>query len=265
MLSQKRLFRIRREVEWILRLPSADRKTSLSLLAEKEGVEYETVKKDMYALAYAVIPGGKIPESYEADARAIREAIEKGLLDRQKCESAALIFLEHDPIFDLDRLGITGVDDPYLDEIKSLVLEYAEKTAELKAKRLGWHPARQKAELWRIAGSKIHSELPRLLESSTPEEVLKNVRRLWEENLMRAQAAWHYELALQELKKLAEHAGWDHLLEAVTRDEITLDSITVEWVKEHAPKDAESTRRLIRFLSQVTAARKIFAGRPKQF
>ena len=114
-------------------------------------------------------------------------------------------------------------------------------------------------------GAKIHSEIPRILESVPQEEVVREVRRLWEENLLRAQAAWHRELALRELEALARRAGWDHLLEALGQDEVSLDRTTLEWVKENAPKDKESTRALLRFLEQANAARKIFAGKTKRF
>ncbi|GEM_PF-4943924 len=263
MLSEKRILRLRREIDWIIKLPAAGRKELLSLLSEKEGVEYETVKRDLYALAYAVLSGGSIPRSYEEDVKALKKALDAGKLDKEKCESAALIFLEHDPGFDFSRLGITGVYDPELDEVKSLVIEYAEKTASLKAARLGWHPARQKAELWRIIGAKIYSELPKAVEGARPEDVQIAVKRVWEENLVRMQAIWHYELALQSLKKLAEHAGWKEIQKAVEEDEISLDATTVNWVAEHAPKDPEATKYLARFLEQAKAGRKIFAGKAK--
>ena len=264
MLSRNRLARIRREVDWIIKLPSAERKKLLSLLADEEGVSYDTVKKDLYALAYTVLPG-KFPESYSDDVKDIKEAVRKGLLDKQVCESAVLIFLEHDPAFEREWADISGVNDPELDDMISLTADYVKRYVGLKAERLGWHPARKRAEEWRVLGRSVHTRLAKALDTSSQSSALASVRQFWENSLLVAQALWHRELALKALKELSLLASWDAILEAIEKDEVSLDNVTINWVSENAPNRPKSNELLKEFLSQARAFRTIMSKASKRF
>ncbi len=168
-MSMKRVARIKDIVETLPRELSVGRLRYdvLNELARRHGIDYETLKRDLYALSYAFYHINKrvaelveIPPSYRPDVRVLRRLAVEGKIDSQKAEEASKVFLEHAPWIDIERITREhGIKDK---EVLEKVREFTKILENIYRKRVhGWkaHPAKAYAFVWNIMGRKIHQEL----------------------------------------------------------------------------------------------------------
>ncbi len=168
-MSMKRVARIRDIVDVLPRELNAGRLRYdvLNELARRHGIDYETLKRDLYALSYAFHPINRrmaelveIPPSYRPDVRALRELARSGKIDPEKAKEASKAFLEHAPWIDIERVTREhGIQDK---EVLGKVREFTRVLESVYRNRAyGWkvHPAKAYAFVWNIMGRKIHQEL----------------------------------------------------------------------------------------------------------
>ncbi len=161
-LSQKRIGRLNDIVDTVNSKLDRGRLRYdiLNEIARRHNVSYETIKSDLYALSYAFIERGNVPRTYKSDAKIIRSLSQSGVIDKDKARSAALLFLEHAPWVDKERLArLHGINDP--DTIRKMdeIGRYIEGVYKIRLYAWDSHPAKAYAFAWRIIGRKIHQEL----------------------------------------------------------------------------------------------------------
>ncbi len=135
----------------------------LNQLASRHGVSYETIKSDMYTLAYALLEGpeyGVIPKKYRNDVKRIKELVENGTINREKARRAAEVFIEHTPRIDKERITLVhGIKGKEVEKLVDEIGRYLEEIAKTRRRRWPSHPARAYAYAWNRMGRKIHQEL----------------------------------------------------------------------------------------------------------
>jgi hypothetical protein len=214
-LSNKRLTRMKKLIDWLEEKKDELRFESLSDFAALRGVSYDTVKQDAYVLAYASIPGPRgynltdIPRSHRADVKKVRNTMRAGLLHILKARKASEIFLEHAPDIDVERLNmIYRIDDPMVKRQQKMITNILRKIMEEK-ESLGVHKVRAYSSAWNSVGEKIHYEIKKALGIGAGRDldpVVKDmVKDIWHANMHRAQAQGEYEgFRVDYLKKLSE-------------------------------------------------------------
>ncbi len=212
-MDRKRLERLKELVDYVHENRDEIRYASLERFARLHNVSYETVKRDLALLAYALLPGPEgynlkyVPKSYRREVRELwslfgwkkdekgRKRLDlsrPGFVDPQKAKEAASIFLLHTPVIDLERFAFLGPQTP---EIRRIQKEFAKEIDRISwaLQKMTVHPARAYLDAWRIAGVKLHEEIERALREAPPGKEAEAVRKVWEANLYRVRAAAEYE------------------------------------------------------------------------
>ncbi|MCD6523300.1 MAG: hypothetical protein J7K68_06200 [Candidatus Diapherotrites archaeon] len=179
--TEERLKRINALVDFISKRPDNIRYDALHQFVERynkgkpkrEWVTYETLKNDLYGLAYATIdlPDGSkttkrdVAPAHRSDFEKVRNAIERGLVDFEKARYASQLFLEHAPENDVERmLRVYKTDDPDIERMAQRFVKYLSWMRELREQHWNAHPARAYSMVWILAGNKIHNEIPEIID-----------------------------------------------------------------------------------------------------
>ncbi len=171
--SARRMARIKDLVETIPKelVREKLRYDVLNELARRHGIDYETLKRDLYILAYAFFPKKvgtsekqvpivEVPKNLRADVKTLREFARKGSIDPEKARKAAQAFLEHAPWVDVERITREhGIKDEEIIQRAREISKWLERV--YTTRMYGWkvHPAKAYAFAWNLMGRKIHQEL----------------------------------------------------------------------------------------------------------
>lgn len=267
-LTKARLERIGRLIDWVEKTKDALRYDSLTEFAKQNKVSYETIKKDMVAVAYTIMPSEKafdwryVPKSHKKDVRNIWEAYEKDRLNPWRARNAARIFLKHTPSMDIERLNrLYPIKSREILKFQKQIVENIEKAAEERA-YAGAHIVRAYSSTWLKVGEKIHNEINRAIKQAPKEVLPQVVEDIWKANFYSSRAHRHYETFRSEyLKRLKEFK-----LRSTTPRGQHLPVSTPQFLKARKGfkwSEADAEKVWKRFLSDQQTLRKYYRpGKP---
>lgn len=169
---------------------------TLDMFAKRHGYTYDWVKKRVEALAYASGKENiaKTPRSMRQDIKNLREEMAKGNISPAQAREASGIVLSKTPMLDIDRLTrVYESKDPEVKEMQQGLVRLSGAVARTLVER-GVHPARAKFVASSLIGSKIHHELPTVLEKVPKERLDKLIKELYRNNFLRAHGHLYYKL-----------------------------------------------------------------------
>jgi hypothetical protein len=199
VLKPERIERITRLAEWINKTPDALRADSLAEFSHRNGVSYETVKKDAVELAYACMraPGMYdmrfVPRSHRKSVAGISEELGKKI-SKESAVKASGVFLSHVPELDVEELNrVYPAKDAETLALQKKIMGMVKAIAEHKMSA-GVHPVRAFSSSWAEAGKKIHHEISKAVEEVPKEHLDEVVKNIWLSNFLKVQAQLQYEL-----------------------------------------------------------------------